>query len=246
MASSGLPQGKELEILNEVKADLPPEVFTTVYENPVGGDTTKMRDNYREALRLLKEAGWSLKDGKLIHDTTGEPFTIELIDASPITERFALPYGESLKKIGIEFTLRTIDSSALIERERKFDYDMITHIWGQTLSPGNEQREYWGSVSADREGSQNYAGIKNPAIDKLIDKVIFAPDRETLVAVNQSALDRALLWGPLCHSAMVSRTQTGIVYWDRFGRPAKLPEYSFGFPNRLVVSTRTRPRGSRK
>lgn len=228
LAATGLPQGKELDILNEVKADLPPEVFTTEYKNPVGGDGTKMRENYREALRLLKEAGWSLKDGRLINDKTGEPFTIELIDASPITERFALPYGESLKKIGIEFNLRTIDSSALIERERKFDYDMITHVWGQSLSPGNEQREYWGSTSADREGSQNYAGIKNPAIDKLINKVIFAPDRETLVAATK-ALDRALLWNHYVIPQWVSDADR-FVYWDRFGRPANLPKYNFGFP----------------
>jgi microcin C transport system substrate-binding protein len=228
LAATGLPQGKELDILNEVKADLPPEVFTTEYKNPVGGDGTKMRENYREALRLLKEACLSLKDGRLINDKTGEPFTIELIDASPITERFALPYGESLKKIGIEFNLRTIDSSALIERERKFDYDMITHVWGQSLSPGNEQREYWGSSSADREGSQNYAGIKNPAIDKLINKVIFAPDRETLVAATK-ALDRALLWNHYVIPQWVSDADR-FVYWDRFGRPATLPKYNFGFP----------------
>ena len=229
LASSGLPQGKELEILNEVKADLPPEVFTTEFKNPVGGDNTRMRENYREALRLLQEAGWSLKDGKLINDKTGEPFTLEMIDSSPITERFAPPYGESLRKIGIEYSLRIIDSSAFIERQRKFDFDMLgIHGWSQSLSPGNEQREYWGSSSADREGSQNLAGIKNPAIDKLIDKVIFAPDRETLVAATR-ALDRALLWGHYVIPQWYSDSDR-YVYWDRFGRPAKMPDYAFGFP----------------
>ena len=188
-----------------------------------------MRDNYRAALALLKEAGWSLKGRQLVNDKTGEPFTIELIDESPITERFALPYAESLKRIGIELSFRLVDSSAMTERQRKFDYDMIAHVWGQSLSPGNEQREFWSSTSADREGSQNYAGIKNPAIDKLVDKVIFAPDRETLVAATH-ALDRALLW----NHYVIPQWYSGVdryVYWDRFGRPENLPEFSFGFPS---------------
>jgi microcin C transport system substrate-binding protein len=228
LASSGLPQGKELEILNEVKTDLPPEVFTTEFKNPVGGGNTKMRENYRAALALLKEAGWSLKGRQLLNDKTGEPFTIELIDESPISERFVLPYAESLRRIGIEMSFRLVDTSAMTERQRKFDYDMIVHVWGQSLSPGNEQREFWGSTSADREGSQNYAGIKNPAIDKLVDKVIFAPDRDTLVAATR-ALDRALLWGHYVIPQWYSGKDFH-VRWNRFGRPDKLPEFNFGFP----------------
>ncbi len=228
LASSGLPQGEELEILNSVKDKIPAEVFTKPYVNPVGGDNGRMRENYREALRLLKEAGWSLKERSLLNDKTGEPFVIEYLDYSDVNSRFVLPYAQSLEKIGIKLDYRTVDTSSYEERVRKFDYDMIMTGWGQSLSPGNEQREYWGSKSAAREGSKNYAGIADPGIDALVDKVIFAPDHETLVAATH-ALDRVLL----AHNYVVPQWFSQVdryVYWDRFGRPAKLPEYNFGFP----------------
>ena len=229
LGSSGLPQGKELEILNEVKADVPPEVFTAPYVNPVGGDTEKMRANYREALRLLKEAGWSLKGGNLVNEKTGEPFVINYLDYSGINERFVLPYGQSLEKIGITLDYRVVDTSAYQERERKFDFDMVMNAWGQSLSPGNEQRNQWGGAAADREGSENLAGIKSPAIDKLVDKVIFAPDRETLIAATR-ALDRVLLANNYVIPQWFSKFDR-YVYWDRFGRPAKMPKFDFGFPS---------------
>jgi microcin C transport system substrate-binding protein len=229
LASSGLPTGKELDLLNEVKADIPPEVFTSPYTNPVGGDLTKMRENYREAIRLLKEAGWSLKDGKLISDKTGEPFTIEYLDYSEIGTRYVGPYAQSLEKIGITLNYRILDTSAYQERVRKFDYDMIGIAWGESLSPGNEQREYWGSTSASREGSKNYAGIQNAGIDKLIDKVIFANDRDTLIIATH-ALDRVLLANNYVIPQWYSHVDR-YVYWDRFGRPPAIPKYSFGFPS---------------
>lgn len=228
LASSGLPQGKELEILNGVKDKIPAAVFSTPYANPVGGDNGKMRENYREALRLLKEAGWSLKDGKLVSDKTGEPFIIDYLDYSDVNSRFVLPYGQSLEKIGIKLDYRTVDSSSYEERVRKFDYDMIMTGWGQSLSPGNEQRNYWGSASAQQDGSRNYAGIADPGIDALIDKVIYAPDHDTLVAATR-ALDRVLL----AHDYVVPQwfsTVDRYVYWNRFGRPDRLPQYDFGFP----------------
>ena len=228
LASSGLPQGKELEILNEVKADVPPEVFTAPYSNPAGGDNEKMRANYREALKLLKEAGWSLKDSKLVNEKTGEPFVIEYLDYSDVNQRFVLPYAQSLEKIGIAFDYRKVDTSAYQERVRKFDFDMMMHAWGQSLSPGNEQRNQWGSAAADRAGSENLAGIKDKAVDKLVDKVIFASDRETLIAATH-ALDRVLL----AHNFVVPQwfsKNDRYVYWDRFGRPAQMPKFDFGFP----------------
>jgi microcin C transport system substrate-binding protein len=228
LVASGLPEGKELEILNEVKADIAPEVFTRLYANPVGGDTVKMRENYREAIRLLKEAGWSFKGKTLVNEKTGEPFVIELIDDSDLSARFILPYAESLKKIGITLNFRVLDTSSKTERERKFDYDMVTTVWGQSLSPGNEQREYWGSAAAKREGSRNLAGIADPAVDTLIEKVVFAANRETLVAATR-ALDRVLL----ANNYMVPQWYAAkdfYVYWDRFNRPERLPLYNFGFP----------------
>jgi microcin C transport system substrate-binding protein len=228
LASSGLPAGKELEFLNEVKADVPPEVFTAPYANPVGGDNEKMRANYREALKLLKEAGWSLKSGKLLNEKTGEPFVISYLDYSEVNQRFVLPYAQSLEKIGIAFDYRTVDSSAYQERVRKFDYDMVMRAWGQTLSPGNEQRNQWGSAAADRVGSENLAGIKDKAVDKLVDKVIFATDRATLVAATH-ALDRVLLANNFVVPQWFSNVDR-YVHWDRFGRPAQMPKYDFGFP----------------
>jgi microcin C transport system substrate-binding protein len=229
LASSGLPEGKELEILNEVKDLVPPQVFETPYANPVGGDLAKMRENYREAVRLLKEAGWSFKGNTLTNEKTGEPFVIELIDDSDLTARFVLPYAESLKKIGITLNFRVLDSSSMVERERKFDYDMVTSVWGQSLSPGNEQREYWGSAASKRDGSRNLAGIADPAVDKLIEKVVFAADRETLIAAVH-ALDRVMLANNYMVPQWYSQKDF-YVYWNRFGRPDRLPLYSFGFPS---------------
>jgi microcin C transport system substrate-binding protein len=229
LAASGLPQGKELEILNEIKADVPAEVFTAPYVNPVGGGNDKMRANYREALKLLKEAGWSLKDSKLVNEKTGAPFVIEYLDYSEVNQRFVLPYAQSLEKIGISVDYRVVDSSAYQERVRKFDYDMVMHAWGQSLSPGNEQRNQWGSAAADRDGSENLAGIKNKAVDKLVDKVIFATDRETLLAATH-ALDRVLLANNFVVPQWFSKFDR-YVYWDRFGRPAQLPKFDFGFPS---------------
>ena len=229
LASSGLPTGKELDILKEVRADVPVGIFTAPYTNPVGGDLTKMRENYREAIRLLKEAGWSLKDGKLLNDKTGEPFVIEYLDYSDLDARYVGPFAQSLEKIGITLSNRILDTSAYQERVRKFDYDMIGTVWDESLSPGNEQRENWGSKSASREGSKNYAGIQNSGVDKLIEKVIFATDRDTLVAATH-ALDRVLLANNFVIPQWYSNVDR-YVYWDRFARPSPLPEYSFGFPS---------------
>lgn len=229
LASSGLPIGKELKFLNEVKDLVPQQVFTEPNANPVGGDLNKMRDNYREAVALLKEAGWSFKGKTLTNEKTGEPFVIELIDDSDLSSRFVLPYAESLKKIGITLNFRVLDSSSLVERERKFDYDMVTSVWGQSLSPGNEQREYWGSAASKREGSRNLAGIADPAVDRLIEKVVFAADRETLIAAVH-ALDRVMLANHYMVPQWYSQ-KAFYVYWNRFGRPDRLPTYNFGFPS---------------
>ena len=153
----------------------------------------RARENLRKALQLLPEAGYELRGRQLVNAKTGEPFTIELLDNDPGIERYVLPYQQNLAKIGIELTLRIVDSSQHVDRLRNRDFDMTVVAWGQSLSPGNEQRRYLGQRSADQPNSQNYAGIKNPAIDKLIDRVIFAKDREELVAATK-ALDRVLLW----------------------------------------------------
>ena len=162
LASSGLPSPEELALLEPLRGKIPDAIFSKPFVNPVGGDNAKMRENFREALRLLKEAGWSLKGNRLLNDKTGEPFTIDYIDYSPVGERYVLPFQSNLERIGIKLDYRLLDSSAYEERVRKFDYDMIGTAWGESLSPGNEQREYWGAASAIREGSRNYAGIADP------------------------------------------------------------------------------------
>jgi microcin C transport system substrate-binding protein len=229
LASSGLPEGKELEILESLRDKVPPEVFTRPFKNPVGGTPENVRANLREATRLLREAGYEIRNQKLTNAKSGEQFSIEFLTSDPNSERFVLFYKPSLERLGISVSVRTVDEAQFINRERSWDYDSITVVWGQSLSPGNEQRDFWGSQAADRNGSRNYAGIKDAGIDALIERVIFAKDRAELVAVTK-ALDRVLLW----HHFVVPQftyNKTRAARWDRFGRPEKLPEYgSSAFP----------------
>lgn len=223
LASSGLPQGKELEILEMVRAGVPAEVFTTAYTNPVGGSPEAVRENLREALRLLKQAGYEVRDRKLVDSKTGTPFALELLNADPSFERVMLFFKPSLERLGIEVSVRTIDPIQYENRLRGWDFDIVVSSWAESLSPGNEQREYWGSQAADMAGSRNLIGIKNPVIDKLIERVIFAKDRDDLVAATK-ALDRVLLWNhyvvPQWNYPKVRTAR-----WDRFGRPSELPKY---------------------
>ena len=222
LACSGLPQGQELAILESVRDKVPAEVFSTPYQSPVGGNPDAVRANLRESARLLKEAGFEVKDRKLM-DTAGKPVTVEILVEDPATERIALFYKPSLERIGVTASIRVVDDAQYENRKRNFDFDMIIDIWGQSLSPGNEQREYWGSQAAGVLGSRNTIGIKNPAVDALIDKVVFAKDRAELVATTR-ALDRVLLW----NFYVVPQFTYGFVRyarWDRFGH-AELPKYA--------------------
>ncbi|HSI42534.1 MAG TPA: extracellular solute-binding protein [Xanthobacteraceae bacterium] len=228
LASSGLPQGRELEILQSVKDKVPASVITTPYANPPEGGEDVRRANLREAARLLKEAGYEVKGGKLVN-AKGEPFTLEFLLGNPAFERVALFYKPTLERLGITVSVRNVDTSQYISRLRSRDFDMIVSGWGQSLSPGNEQRDFFGSAAADRPGSGNYAGIKDPGVDALIERVIYAKDREDLVAATH-ALDRVLL----AHDYVVPSWNypfTRTARWDRFGRPATLPDYSFAFPD---------------
>lgn len=229
LMATGVPQGKELEILETVRAQVPPEVFTTAYTNPVGGNPEAVRDNLREALRLFKEAGYEVRDRKLVDVKTGAQFTLELLNSDPSFERITLFYKPSLERLGIAVSVRTVDPTQYENRTREWDFDIVTNSWGESQSPGNEQREFWSSKSADIAGSRNIAGIKNPAIDKLIERVIYATDRDDLVAATK-ALDRVLLWN---HYVVPQWTYNKVrtARWDRFGRPSELPKYGqSGFP----------------
>jgi microcin C transport system substrate-binding protein len=229
LACSGTPSGMELEILNAVKDKVPAEVFTTTYTSPVNGAPDKVRANLREAVRILKDAGYEVRNQKLVNAKTGEPFTVEFLAADPNTERFVLFYKPSLDRLGISASVRSVDDAQYENRLRQWDFDVITANWGESLSPGNEQRGFWGSQAADQPGSRNLIGIKNPAVDALIDRVIFAKSREELVAATH-ALDRVLLW----NEYVVPQWTYGKVRtarWDRFSRPEKLPQYGLSaFP----------------
>nr|WP_210340174.1 extracellular solute-binding protein [Microvirga splendida] len=222
LASSGLPEGKELEILESVRDKVPPSVFTTPYKNPVNDSPEAIRANLREADRLLKEAGWEIKNGRRVN-AKGEVFSVELLGSSPNEERVFLPYADTLKRLGIAATVRTVDDVQYTNRTRSFDFDITTGLWGQSLSPGNEQREYWGSQAATREGSQNLAGIADPAVDALIERVIFAKDREELVAATK-ALDRVLLAHDYVVPQWTSLKQR-TARWNRYSHPDNMPRY---------------------
>ena len=222
LACSGLPQGQELAILETVRDKVPAEVFTTPYQNPVGGNPEAVRANLRESARLLKEAGFEVKDRKLV-DPAGKPVVVEILVQDPSSERIALFYKPSLERIGVTTSIRVVDDAQYENRLRSFDFDVVIDLWGESLSPGNEQREFWGSQAADVPGSKNTIGIKNPAVDALIDKLIFARDRADLVAATR-ALDRVLLW----NFYVVPQFSYGFsryARWDRFSHAEPLPKY---------------------
>lgn len=226
-ASSGLPEGEELEVLNSVKDLVPATVFTEPYTNPVSGDPAKLRENLRTALGLFNEAGYTL-DGNRLVDANGEQLSFEILLNGPTIEPVAANLVTNLAQIGVAATIRTVDSPQFINRSRSFDFDVIYSGWAQSWSPGNEQRFFFGSSTANEEGSQNYAGITNPGIDALIDKLVVADDRDTQIAITK-AIDRVLLHNHYIvpsYSLRNSRTAR----WDRFSRPEQLPEFSSGFP----------------
>jgi microcin C transport system substrate-binding protein len=229
LAATGLPGPDELALLEPLRGKIPDEVFTTEYTNPVNATPQDRRANLRTALDLLGAAGWTIGPDRKLVNAAGEALEVEFLLVSPLFERIVLPYAEQLKLIGIQSLVRTVDDAQYERRRQNFDYDIIVASWGQSLSPGNEQRNYWGSEAADRPGSLNLVGIKDAAIDRLIDAVIFARSRAGLIAATR-ALDRVLLWNqfvvPMWHIPYER-----IARWDRFARPEKLPDYSVGFPD---------------
>jgi microcin C transport system substrate-binding protein len=222
LAAEGLPSEAELALLEPFRDQLPEEVFTEAYRAPSTEGDSGLRQNLRTALRLLREAGWSVEDGKLVN-AQGQPFRFEILLNGPAFERHTLPFIKNLERLGIEATVRSVDPAQYQNRMDSFDFDMTVESFGQSLSPGNEQREYWGSGAADIPGSRNTIGIKDPVVDHLIDRIIEAPTREDLVTATR-ALDRVLLWGhyviPHWHSRIFR-----VAHWNKFGRPETAPPY---------------------
>jgi microcin C transport system substrate-binding protein len=229
LAATGLPSGRELELLDSVRDKVPPEVFKMAYSNPVGGNPEAVRANLHEAVSLLKDAGYEIRDQQLVDSKTGEQFTVEFLGNNPLFERVFLFYKPSLDRIGINVTVRTVDETQYENRLRGWDFDVITYAWGETLLPGNEQRGYWGSQSADEPGSENVIGIKNPAVDAMIEHIVLAKDRAELVAAVK-ALDRVLLWNHYVVPQW-SYSKLRTARWDRFSHPDPLPKYGISaFP----------------
>lgn len=226
-AAQGLPEGETLAILESVRDLVPETVFTTAYANPVSGDPGKLRENLRTALTLLTEAGYTL-DGTRLVDANGTQLSIELLMHQPTLEPIAANLQRNLGQIGIDLQIRMVDTPQYINRLRSFDYDMIYTGWPQSFSPGNEQRYFFGSGSANEQGSRNYAGIADPGVDALIDRLVAAKDRDEQLAVTE-ALDRVLL----AHDYVIpgyALRYSRVAHWDRFSHPETLPEFSNGFP----------------
>ena len=192
MAATGLPSPDELKLLAPLRAQLDPRVFTTKYQPPKTDGSGDWRANMRAALALLKNAGWTLQDGAL-KNAKGEAFTFELVEGSPLLERWIQPFLRNLERLGIKVNYVVVDSAQYQRRLNAYDFDMTSGVWGQSLSPGNEQTEYWGSASADQPGGRNLAGLRDPAVDALIKDVVGAQDRASLLTATH-ALDRALAW----------------------------------------------------
>lgn len=229
LAATGLPSEDELKILEPYRGKIPDEVFTQAYEPPVTDGSGDARANLRKATALLAEAGWTLKDGKLV-DAKGTPFKFEIVDSSPLFERWVAPFIRNLERLGIDAKFRVVDTAQYQNMMDDFDFDMTVHVFPQSLSPGNEQRDFWTSAKADQKGSRNLIGLRNPVVDDLVEKLIHAKDRKELITLCH-ALDRVLLWGEY----VILHWNSGayrIAYWDKFGQPKITPRYGFD-PNSL-------------
>jgi microcin C transport system substrate-binding protein len=228
LAAKDLPQGRELEILKEFEKDLPPEVFTQEWKNPVYAQPEDTRKNLSTAMKLLNEAGWQIRPGSsVLTNAAGQPLAVEFLLGSDAFQRHVAHYISNLQKIGVQASMRVVDDAQYEQRETNFDFDIIIDSFPQSMSPGNEQRDFWGSAAADQPGSRNTIGVKSPVIDALIEKLVLAPDRDGVVAYTR-ALDRVLLWGHYLVPQWYNPYEW-LATWDVFGRPEKLPSLTSAF-----------------
>ena len=225
MAATGLPSEAELKLLEPLRDKLPPEVFTQEFKPPVSDGSGIIREQSRRAFQLLTEAGYRIENDKMI-GPDGKQLVFEFLNFQPNLERVILPFKRNLAELGIDLQIRRVDTSQYINRLRSRDFDMTSAIWPQSSSPGNEQREFWHSASADNPGSRNLMGLRDPAIDQLVEGLIRSDSRESLIT-HARALDRALLWGHYVVPNYYVDTWR-VAYWQRFGRPAVTPLYDYG------------------
>ncbi len=217
LAATGLPEGAELALLEPFRDQLPPRLFTEEYNPPDTEAPGEIRANLRTALGILRDAGWAIQDGVMTHGETGARLEFEILLRQPSVERLALPYVRNLERLGAKATVRIVDTAQFVNRVNTFDFEMISAIWAQSDSPGNEQRDFWSSQTATLEGSRNLAGVSSPVVDALVEEIIRADSREDL-ATAVRALDRVLQWTfylvPHYHEE-----DDRLIYWNRFGRP---------------------------
>jgi microcin C transport system substrate-binding protein len=231
LEAKGLPSPEELAILEPLKGQLPPEVFSTEFANPTNATPQERRKNLRAAQKLLAESGWTSPEGgasRTLKNAKGETLSFEILLYSPSFERVALPYKEQLELLGVSVSIRTVDVAQYQQMQKDFDFDMLLGSVPQTLSPGNEQREFFGSEFADRKGGRNYGGIKNPAIDVIIEKIISAPNRASLITATR-ALDRVLMWNHYVVPMWFAPFDR-VAYWKRVKHPENMPGFDLGYP----------------
>jgi microcin C transport system substrate-binding protein len=229
LAATSLPSPEELEILEKYRGRVPDEVFTQEYQPPKTDGSGNIRANLRNAVMLLRTAGWDVdpKTKKLTQRDTGRVMAFEILLVEPMFERVSLPFAKNLERLGVDAKVRIVDTAQYRRLLDQFDFDVVVGSWGQSLSPGNEQRDFWGSAAADRPGSFNLIGLKDPVVDELIELLIAAPDRASLVT-RTHALDRVLQWGHW----VIPQWHIGydrVIYWNKFGRPTVTPEQGVQF-----------------
>lgn len=220
LAASGIPSAGELELLKPFEQQLPPAIFLQPLTAPEAHDSIALRENLKQAVRLLNNNGWSIQDG-VMKNSDGIALSFEIMLGSPSFERVMAGYVQNLRKIGVNARYRTIDPALYTERINNFDFDMCVFVFGQSLSPGNEQRNYWHSQAAEQKGTRNIAGVSDPVVDYLVDKIIYADNREELTIACR-ALDRVLWYGYYVVPNWYLDHHR-IAYLNKFGIPDELP-----------------------
>jgi microcin C transport system substrate-binding protein len=226
LASSGIPQGDELKLLEPFRQELPPALFTQPFTLPVTDGSGNNREQLKQALELMQQAGWQVKDRKLV-DANGQQMSFTILLDDPSYERVALPYMQDIQRLGIDVRVRTVDPAQYQHVTDDFDFDMLLYIYPEGDVPGNELRDYFSCASANAQGSANVPGVCDPAVDALIEKVVTAQARPTLLTAAR-ALDRVLLW----RWYMVpnyDNQKFHVAWWDRFGHPDKPIREGFNF-----------------
>ncbi len=225
MAATGRPDAAQLAILEPLRGQIPEQAFGDAFQNSVTDGSGMIRAQQRKAYQLLQEAGWRIVDDKMV-DASGKPVSLEFLLVQTDFERILLPFKRNLSDLGIDLVIRRVDVSQYINRLRSRDFDMIVGGFPQSNSPGNEQREFWKSEAADNPGSRNFMGLKDPAVDQVVEQLINADSRQSLVA-HTRALDRILQWGYYVIPNWHIKTWR-VVYWNHIGHPKVPPTYDIG------------------